>query len=217
MNLRKEYVLTKEGLQFNKLEENAIITLAQKGNDEAMEHILSEYRWLAKAKSRSYFLMGGEKEDIIQEGMIGLYKAVNDFDPTMDTRFQTFAELCITRQILTAIKTATRLKHQPLNSYVSFNKPIGPEEGQRTLSDILYLYSNRTPEELLISKETTRLLMAKIKDSLSNLENRVLDLYLKGEDYHKISGTLDKPLKSIDNALQRIRRKISVIVQEMAL
>lgn len=202
---------------YNKMDDTDVILLARGGDDHAMECILSRYRWLAKAKSRSYFLMGGENEDIIQEGMIGLYKAVNDFDPGMDTSFQSFAELCITRQILTAIKTAARLKHQPLNYSVSLSKPVGDKEGERTLADILYLYSNRTPEELVIGRENATLLMEKINDKLSRFEGKVLSLYLQGEDYHKISEIMEKPLKSIDNALQRIRRKISEIAEGMSL
>jgi len=187
-----------------------IISLARNGNDSAMDFILHKYSYLAKAKSRAYFLVGAEHEDLIQEGMIGLYKAVKDYDPTKTPLFFSFAELCITRQILTAVKTATRQKHHPLNSYISLNKPIKGEE-ERTLADILYLYSNRNPEELVISKETTNDLMVQIHENLSKMENQVLTLYLKGEDYLHISGILAKSPKSIDNALQRIKKKISII------
>ncbi|MDX1358363.1 MAG: RNA polymerase sporulation sigma factor SigH, partial [Clostridia bacterium] len=172
--------------------------------------ILHKYSYLAKAKSRAYFLVGAEHEDLIQEGMIGLYKAVKDYNPEKTPLFFSFAELCITRQILSAVKSATRQKHQPLNSYVSLNKPIKGEE-ERTLADILYLYSNRNPEDLVISKETTVDLMGKIHSNLSKLENEVLTLYLKGEDYMHISKLLGKTPKSIDNALQRIKKKISII------
>ncbi len=195
---------------FNKMTDIEVITMARQGNDEAMDFILHKYRYLAKAKSRAYFLVGAEHEDLIQEGMIGLYKAVKDYNPSKTPLFFAFAELCITRQILTAVKTATRQKHQPLNSYISLNKPIKGEE-ERTLADILYLYSNRNPEELVISKENTINLMQLISDNLSKMENEVLTLYLKGEDYMQISKLLDKPPKSIDNALQRIKRKISNI------
>lgn len=195
---------------FNKMTDIEVITMARQGNDEAMDFILHKYSYLAKAKSRAYFLVGAEHEDLIQEGMIGLYKAVKDYNPSKTPLFFAFAELCITRQILTAIKTATRQKHQPLNSYISLNKPIKGEE-ERTLADILYLYSNRNPEELVISKENTINLMQLIKDDLSKMENEVLTLYLKGEDYMQISELLGKSPKSIDNALQRIKRKISNI------
>ncbi len=192
------------------MEDSEIISLAQDGNDGAMDFILHKYSYLAKAKTRAYFLIGAEHEDLIQEGMIGLYKAVKDYNPAKTPLFFSFAELCITRQILTAVKTATRQKHQPLNSYVSLNKPVSGEE-ERTLADILYLYSNRNPEELVISKETTVDLISHINDSLSKMENQVLTLYLKGEDYLHISELLDKSPKSIDNALQRIKKKISNI------
>jgi RNA polymerase sporulation-specific sigma factor len=192
------------------MDDSYIIELAKSGDDSAMDFILHKYRYLAKAKSRAYFLVGAEHEDLIQEGMIGLYKAVKDYNPEKTPLFFSFAELCITRQILTAVRSATRQKHQPLNSYVSLNKPIKGEE-DRTLADILYLYSNRSPEDLIISKETTVDLMAKIHGNLSKMENEVLTLYLKGEDYMHISELLAKTPKSIDNALQRIKKKISII------
>jgi len=195
---------------FNNMTDTEIISFARNGNDGAMDFILHKYSYLAKAKSRAYFLVGAEHEDLIQEGMIGLYKAVKDYNPAKTPFFFSFAELCITRQILTAVKTATRQKHQPLNSYISLNKPIKGEE-TRTLADILYLYSNRNPEEMIISKETTVDLMSHINNNLSKMENEVLTLYLKGEDYMHISELLEKSPKSIDNALQRIKKKISVI------
>jgi len=187
--------------------------MARNGNGDAMDHILHRYGNLAKAKSRAYFLVGADNEDIIQEGMIGLYKAIRDFNPEKTPSFFPFAELCITRQIITAIKTATRKKHTPLNTYVSLSKPVGSEgDTDRTLADTLIEYSNRNPEELLISKENTRDILNEIKESLSKLENKVLDLYLKGEDYREISAKLGKSPKSMDNALQRIKRKITQII-----
>lgn len=199
---------------FINMDDAMVINLARSGNDKAMDFILHKYSYLAKAKSRAYFLVGAEHEDLIQEGMIGLYKAVNDYDATKTPLFFSFAELCITRQILTAVKTATRQKHQPLNSYVSLNKPIEGEEN-RTLADMLYIYSNRNPEELIISKETTDDLMSQINKNLSKMENEVLTLYLKGEDYMHISDLLKKSPKSIDNALQRIKKKILTIASNI--
>lgn len=202
-------------MSWSEYDENEIIKLAREGNDEAMEYILHRFSNLAKAKARAYFLIGADNEDIIQEGMIGLYKAVKDYNPEKTPAFFPFAELCITRQIITAIKTATRKKHTPLNTYVSFNKPVGNEGGyDRTLADTLYNYGNRNPEELLISKENTNDIMAEIKESLSKLENKVLHLYLKGEDYKEISKKLGKSAKSMDNALQRIKRKFAVIIEK---
>lgn len=206
--------MTIQEYDFDNMTDAKIIDLARNGNDGAMDFILHKYRYLAKAKSRAYFLVGAEHEDLIQEGMIGLYKAVKDYNYAKTPLFFSFAELCITRQILTAVKTATRQKHQPLNSYISLNKPVKGEE-ERTLADILYLYSNRNPEELIISKETTIDLMAHIKDNLSKMENEVLTLYLQGEDYVHISEMLNKLPKSIDNALQRIRKKISIIAGKL--
>jgi len=200
-------------MDFSKYSENQIIEMARNGNGDAMDHILHRYGNLAKAKSRAYFLVGADNEDIIQEGMIGLYKAIRDFNPEKTPSFFPFAELCITRQIITAIKTATRKKHTPLNTYVSLSKPVGSEgDTDRTLADTLIEYSNRNPEELLISKENTRDILNEIKESLSKLENKVLDLYLKGEDYREISAKLGKSPKSMDNALQRIKRKITQII-----
>lgn len=196
--------------RFKNMDDSKIIALAKGGDDDAMDFILHKYSYLTKAKSRAYFLVGAEHEDLIQEGMIGLYKAIKDYNPDKTPLFFSFAELCITRQILSAVKSATRQKHQPLNSYVSLNKPINGEE-ERTLADILYLYSNRNPEDLLISKETAADLIDKIHKNLSKMENEVLKLYLKGEDYLHISEHLDKTPKSIDNALQRIKKKISII------
>jgi len=199
---------------FKNMTDAKIISLARNGNDMAMDFILHKYSYLAKAKTRAYFLVGAEHEDLIQEGMIGLYKAVKDYNPAKTPLFFSFAELCITRQILTAVKTATRQKHRPLNSYISLNKPIHGEE-ERTLADILYLYSNRNPEELIISQETTGDLMSQINANLSKMENEVLTLYLQGEDYMHISELLNKLPKSIDNALQRIKKKISIIASDI--
>ena len=207
--------MLKEEYNFKNMTDADVIDIARNGSDSAMDFILHKYSYLAKAKSRAYFLVGAEHEDLIQEGMIGLYKAVKDYDFSKTPLFFSFAELCITRQILTAIKAATRQKHQPLNSYVSLNKPVSSEE-DRTLADILYLYSNRNPEELVISKETTIDLMAQINDNLSKLENEVLTLYLKGEDYVHISVMLGKSPKSIDNALQRIKKKILIIADNLS-
>lgn len=206
--------MTQSDFDFKNMDDAMVIKLAQTGNDKAMDFILHKYSYLAKAKSRAYFLIGAEHEDLIQEGMIGLYKAVNDYDPSKTPLFFSFAELCITRQILTAVKTATRQKHQPLNSYISLNKPMDGEEN-RTLADMLYIYSNRNPEELIISKETTDDLMSRINKNLSKMENKVLTLYLRGEDYLHISELLKTSPKSIDNALQRIKKKISIIAKNL--
>ena len=161
-----------------------------------------------RAKARSYFLIGADREDIVQEGMIGLYKAIRDFRQDKLSSFRAFAELCITRQIITAIKTATRQKHIPLNSYVSLNKPLYDEESDRTLLDILSGTRVTDPEELIISREEFVNIESKIGEILSDLEWEVLMSYLQGKSYQEIACDLDRHVKSIDNALQRVKRKL---------
>ena len=153
-------------------------------------------------------MIGADKEDIIQEGMIGLFKAIRDYQPEKTSSFKTFAELCITRQIITAIKTATRQKHIPLNSYVSLNKPIYDEESERTLMDVLIGKKGTNPEDLFISQEEVNAIEAQIGEILSDLEWEVLSSYLQGRSYQEIADDLNRHVKSIDNALQRIKRKL---------
>jgi len=181
---------------------------AKDGNDIALEYLITKYRNFVKAKARSYFLIGADREDIIQEGMIGLYKAIRDFKGDKLSSFRAFAELCITRQIITAIKTATRQKHIPLNSYVSLNKPIYDEDSDRTLLDILSGTKVTDPEELMINREEYNDIEFKIGEILSDLEWRVLMLYLEGKSYQEIAVELKRHVKSIDNALQRVKRKL---------
>ena len=167
-----------------------------------------------RAKARTYFLIGADREDIIQEGMIGLYKAIRDFREDKLSSFRAFAELCITRQIITAIKTATRQKHIPLNSYVSLNKPIFDEESDRTLMDIISEESISDPEEMIINREEFAGIEIKMGEILSNLEMEVLSLYLQGKSYQEISEELNRHVKSIDNALQRVKRKLEKHLEE---
>ena len=174
----------------------------------AQEYLLNKYRNFVRAKARSYFLIGAEREDIIQEGMIGLYKAIRDFRADKLSSFRAFAELCVTRQIITAIKTATRQKHIPLNSYISLNKPIYEEDSDRTLLDVLSGSKVSDPEELIISREEFIDIEEKMNNILSDLEWRVLMSYLDGKSYQEIAGDLDRHVKSIDNALQRVKRKL---------
>lgn len=190
-----------------KLEEEIVIE-AKNGNVRAQEYVISKYEGFVKAKSKSYFLIGADKEDIYQEGMIGLYKAIRDFNYEKSTTFKAFAELCITRQIITAIKTATRQKHIPLNSYVSLNKPIYDEESDRTLMDIIAASIITDPEELIISKEELKNIESKMNEILSKLELQVLELYLNGKSYQYIADIIGRDVKSIDNALQRVKRKM---------
>ncbi|KGO12522.1 RNA polymerase factor sigma-70 [Clostridium botulinum] len=185
-----------------------IVMEAKAGNFRAQEYIIGKYENFVKAKAKSYFLIGADKEDIYQEGMIGLYKAIRDFKPDKLSSFKAFAELCVTRQIITAIKTATRQKHIPLNTYVSLNKPIYDEESDRTLLDILSEAKVANPEELIISREELKHIQNEIGEVLSDLEMEVLMSYLDGKSYQEIACDLDRHAKSIDNALQRVKRKL---------
>lgn len=188
--------------------EEQIVEEAKKGDKRAQEFIISKYENFVKAKSKSYFLIGADKEDIYQEGMIGLYKAIRDFNGEKSTSFRAFAELCITRQIITAIKTATRQKHIPLNTYISLNKPVSDEESDRTLLDIISSIRITDPEELIISQEQKEFIEEEINKVLSDLEIQVLQSYLEGKSYQEIACDLDRHSKSIDNALQRVKKKL---------
>ena len=188
--------------------------LAQQGDDAALEYLLNKYKNFVRSKARSYFLIGADHEDIVQEGMIGLYKAIRDFKPEKLSSFRAFAELCITLQIITAIKTATRQKHIPLNSYVSLNKPIYDDESDRTLLDVITEGRVANPEDMLISQEDVGLIEDKIGQMLSSLEREVLSAYLDGKSYQEIAQELDRHVKSIDNALQRVKRKLEKFLAE---
>nr|WP_157338662.1 RNA polymerase sporulation sigma factor SigH [Paenibacillus lutrae] len=185
-----------------------IVDAVHSGNSDALEFLINKYRNFVRAKARSYFLIGADREDIVQEGMIGLYKSIRDFRGDKLSSFKAFAELCITRQIITAIKTATRQKHIPLNSYVSLDKPIYDEDSDRTLLDVICGSKVTDPEELIINQEEFSGLEDKMGEILSDLERRVLMLYLDGRSYQEIAVDLDRHVKSIDNALQRVKRKL---------
>lgn len=194
--------------QFDHLTDEQLVEQVHLGSTDALDFLISKYRLFVKAKARSYFLVGADKEDIIQEGMIGLYKAIRDFKEDKLASFRAFAELCITRQIITAIKTATRQKHIPLNSYVSLDKPIYDEESERTLMDIITSPVIDDPEHLMINREDYLYLEQKMSEVLSELEQQVLIRYLEGQSYNEISEELNRHVKSIDNALQRVKRKL---------
>ncbi len=181
---------------------------------EMQDYLLDKYKSLVRAKSRAYFLIGADSEDIIQEGMIGLYKAVRDFNGEKNTSFRSFAELCVNRQMITAIKAATRQKHQPLNSYISLNKPVYEDETEQTYMDLLQEGAFLNPETLLIGQENRNFLEDQLVKHLSGFETRVLMLYLQGRSYFEIARTLKKPEKSIDNALQRIKKKLERFLEE---
>lgn len=191
-----------------------MVELAQQGEQFAVEFLVDKYKNFVRAKARSYFLIGADREDIIQEGMIGLFKAIRDYRVDKLTSFRAFAELCITRQIITAIKTATRQKHIPLNSYVSLNKPIYDEESDRTLMDIITTTGITNPEEIIISREEFVFIEKKMGEILSSLEWKVLMSYLEGKSYQEISLDLKRHVKSIDNALQRVKRKLEKYLED---
>ena len=192
----------------NLTDEEIVLAIKDACDNTALDYLINKYRNFVRAKARSYFLIGADREDIIQEGMIGLYKAIRDFRNDKLSSFRAFAELCVTRQIITAIKTATRQKHIPLNSYVSLNKPIYDEDSDRTLLDVLSGVKVSDPEELVISREEFVDIEAKMEEILSDLEWRVLMSYLDGKSYQEIAVDLHRHVKSIDNALQRVKRKL---------
>lgn len=194
-------------------DEEIITDVRLHNNLIAQDYLLQKYRNFVRAKARSYFLIGAEKEDIIQEGMIGLYKAIRDFRGDKKASFRAFADICVTRQIITAIKTATRQKHIPLNSYVSLNKPIYEEESDRTLLDVLSGAKVINPEDMVIGKEEFGDVEREMNHILSDLERQVLRSYLDGKSYQEMSEELHRHVKSIDNALQRVKRKLEKFMQ----
>ncbi|WP_088106032.1 RNA polymerase sporulation sigma factor SigH [Halalkalibacter urbisdiaboli] len=211
MNIELQETVTKPN--FNQVDDDYLVEQVRSGDSSALEYLINKYKNFVRAKARSYFLIGADHEDIVQEGMIGLYKAVRDFKGDKLSSFKAFAELCITRQIITAIKTATRQKHIPLNSYVSLDKPIYDEESDRTLLDVICGTRVTDPEELLINQEEFEDIELKMGEILSELERQVLMLYLDGRSYQEISVDLNRHVKSIDNALQRVKRKLERYVE----
>ncbi|MGP4109047.1 RNA polymerase sporulation sigma factor SigH [Virgibacillus sp. L01] len=195
------------------LDDDSIILLVHEGNSQALDFLINKYISFVRAKARTYFIIGADKEDIIQEGMIGLYKAIRDYDGDKLSSFKAFAELCVTRQIITAIKTATRQKHIPLNSYVSLDKPIYDEESDRTLLDVVAGSKAIDPQELLVNREKFGDMETRLSELLSELEKEVLRLYLDGQTYQEISVKLKRHVKSIDNALQRVKRKLEQLLE----
>ena len=200
--------------RYNEMADEQIVQLCHNGDSMAEEYLLTKYKNFVRSKARSYFLIGADHEDIVQEGMIGLYKAIRDFRQEKLSSFRAFAELCITRQIITAIKTATRQKHIPLNSYVSLNKPLYDEESDRTLLDILMEGTTSNPEDMIINQENLGNIHQKINEVLSGLEQEVLAAYLDGKSYQEIAEALGRHVKSIDNALQRVKRKLEKYLEE---
>lgn len=190
------------------MEDEEIVSIARRGDRLAQDYLLDKYKNYVRGKASTYFLIGADRDDIIQEGMIGLFKAIRDYNKDKLASFKSFAEICITRQIITAIKTATRQKHRPLNSYISLNKPIYEEESDRTLLDIIEGLSITDPMEVFIVNENIHSMEVSIFNSLSELEYEVLDSYVKGSSYQDIAKELQRDPKSVDNALQRIKKKL---------
>ena len=200
---------------FANMTDEEIVRLAQRDKDgAALEYLLNKYKNFVRAKARSYFLIGADHEDIVQEGMIGLYKAIRDYREDRLSSFRAFAKLCVTRQIITAIKTATRQKHIPLNSYISLNRPIYEEDSDRTLLDVITEDSPSNPEEMLIDREDLSVIEGRIGQMLSDLEKEVLIRYVEGKSYVEISEEMNRHVKSVDNALQRIKRKLQKYLDE---
>lgn len=200
---------------FENMTDEEVVRLAQQdGDGAALEYLLNKYKNFVRTKARSYFLIGADHEDIVQEGMIGLYKAIRDYREDRLSSFRAFAELCVTRQIITAIKTATRQKHIPLNNYISLNRPIYEEDSDRTLLDVITEDAPSNPEEMLIDREDLSVIEGRIGSMLSDLEKQVLVRYIEGKSYMEISEEMQRHVKSVDNALQRIKRKLQKYLDE---
>jgi RNA polymerase sporulation-specific sigma factor len=190
-----------------------LVVRSWSGDDQALETLLQRYRNFVRVKARSYFLVGADSEDVVQEGMIGLYKAIRDYDATRQSSFRAFAELCVTRQIITAIKTATRRKHSPLNSYVSLYLPTyHDDEPDREIVDS-FISPETDPAERVVSSAELAVLEEYFGEILSDLEAEVLRRYVEGQSYAEIATALDRHVKSIDNALQRIKRKLDTYLE----
>jgi RNA polymerase sporulation-specific sigma factor len=191
------------------LDDHYLVALAKEGRTDAYDAIIRRYRGFVRLKASSYFLLGGESDDLIQEGLVGLYKAVRDYRTDRESSFRNFAELCITRQIITAVKTATRNKHTPLNQYVSFSQsPAAAGDSESTLDEILPGPSVADPVNQVIASEELESLVSCLSSVLSDLESRVLSLYLDGYSYEVIAERLECDTKTVDNALQRVKRKV---------
>lgn len=204
---------------YKDLKDEEVISMIQTSDinsekNELQDYMINKYKNLVKTKARAYFIIGGDKEDIIQEGMIGLYKAIRDFNSEKQVSFYSFAKLCITRQIITAIKMATRKKHSPLNSYISLNKPMYETENGQASIEVMLKDVILSPEELLIDRENKDSIENRMHEDLSEFEYNVLVLYLKGQSYSEIAKTMSKEEKSIDNAIQRVRKKVEKILTE---
>lgn len=206
----------KENESYGALIDEEVLVHIRAGDAIAVEYILNKYEGIVYKKASNYFLMGSDRDDVVQEGRIGLYKAISDYDQTKKASFKSFAELCITRQIITSIKTATRIKHTPLNSYISIYKPVCEEEEARILLETLENQETVDPLEQIIRREQSQDLKGRLMEALTRLEWNVLVFYVHGYSYEEIAERLGRHEKSIDNALQRVRRKIEQLIKEKA-
>lgn len=200
---------------FSTITDEQLVSLSKEGNKEAEEFLYGKYKALVRAKARSYYLTGADNEDLLQEGMFGLFKAVCDYSPEKKVPFASFADLCVTRQIQTAVKTANRKKHLPLNTYVSLYQPVPDAqntETEVTLSDLIPEDEQADPENSLIGKESYQNIIQNIDKRLSKLEKQILSLYLKGFSYMQISKQVNRNSKSVDNAIQRIKKKLGDLI-----
>ena len=200
--------MSENEFNYEKMSDEEVVELSASGDRRATEYILSKYKNLVKSRAKAYFIAGADHDDIVQEGMIGLFKAVRDFDITKQPTFRGFAEICVKRQIITAIKAAGRQKHMPLNSYVSLSDPVYEDNADRTLVDMIAERQSADPEEIFLRRERAEMINAEIEDKLSDLEKTVLSLYLGGMNYQEIASELKRTPKSIDNALQRVKHKL---------
>lgn len=199
-------------MDFNKCSDETLIDIYRKGDETAIEVLFERYKDIVRKKAKAMYLAGGDSDDLIQEGMIGLYKAVRDYDDTKEAAFKTFASMCINRQLINAVTVSNRKKNMPLNTYVSFDMPAYPDEDNETrLVDILKPESEQNPEKLFIDREYSDSFKKKLFGRLSNFEKQVLQLYMEDNDYRQIAMLLGKTQKSIDNAIQRIRAKANSI------
>lgn len=201
-------------MDYDGIKDEEVLQHYRAGQIDALEYLLNKYKNLVRSKIRTYFLTGADSEDIIQEGMIGLFKAIRDYSPDRQASFRSFAELCVTRQIITAVKTSTRQKHLPLNNYVSLNKAVYDENSEKSLLDVLTGEEENDPENLFIIQENMGKLYEKINTNLSPFEKKVLRMYLDGLTYQQIAGQLNRQVKSVDNALQRVKKKLEVGLKE---
>lgn len=206
--------------KWNQLKDEELIERIRRSSDAAetlyaTDALLERYKEMVRSKARTYFLIGADRDDVVQEGMIGLYKAIVDYRPEKEISFRTFAQLCVVRQILTAIRVSSRMKHLPLNEYISLNRPVNDEDGKETtMIDLLPDPNGQSPEDILTGIEERQCLEEQIDALLSPMEKKVLHLFLQGLDYTQIAERMDKKPKSVDNALQRVKQKISRMLHE---